>query len=78
VDLARIDLSKTQVAVRTIEGQVAEAKAALAAAIGIPVVGLGEAEFSWREMDAPQNSESLSPAEVQRDAVLNRLDVRRS
>ncbi len=78
VDLARIDLSKTQVAVRTTEGQVAEAKAALAAAIGIPVVGLEEAKFSWPEMDAPPSSESLSAADVQRDAVLNRLDIRRS
>src|SRR5262249_39235022 len=55
-----------------------ETKAALAGAIGIPVGGLEEAEFSWPEMDTPPGSESLSPAEIQRDAVLNRLDIRRS
>jgi outer membrane protein, heavy metal efflux system len=78
VDLARIGLSKTKVTVRSAEGQAADAKAALAAAVGIPVAGLQDAEFSWPDMDTPPNSESLSAAKIQRDAVLNRLDVRRS
>jgi len=78
VDLARIELSKTQVATRTAEGQVADAKAILAAAIGIPVAGLDGAQFSWPEMDTPPTTESLSADQVQHDAVLNRLDVRRS
>jgi outer membrane protein TolC len=78
LDLARIELSKTRVAIRTAEGQVSEAKAALAAAVGIPMVGLEGAEFSWPDMETPPTVESLSPDEVQRDAVLNRLDVRRS
>src|SRR5438132_1939081 len=78
VDLARIELSKTQVATRTAEGQVADAKAALSAAIGIPEAGLDGAEFSWSDMDEPPAPESLSVDQVQRDAVLNRLDIRRS
>ena len=78
VDLARIELSKTQVATRTAEGQVADAKAVLAAAIGIPVPGLNGAEFSWPDLDTPPAPESLSADQVQRDAVLNRLDIRRS
>jgi len=78
VDLARIELSKTAVVIRTTEGQVAEAKTVLAAAIGIPVAGLQDAEFSWPDIDAPPSPESLSPVEIHRDAVLNRLDVRRS
>jgi outer membrane protein, heavy metal efflux system len=79
VDLARIELSKTQVATRTAEGQVADAKAVLAAAIGIPLAGLeGGADLSWPEMDAPPATDSLSAEQVQHDAVLNRLDVRRS
>lgn len=78
LDNARIDLAKTQVALRTAEGQVSETRAALAAAIGIPVAGLDGAEFSWPDMDRPPNTESLSPGMIQRDAVLNRLDVRRS
>jgi outer membrane protein TolC len=78
VDLARIELSKTQLAITTTEGQVGEAKAALAAAVGIPVVGLREARFSWPGMDTPPSAECLSSEEVRRDAVLNRLDIRRS
>ena len=78
VDLARIELSKTQVATRTAEGQVADAKAILAAAIGIPVAGLDGAQFSWPEMDTPPTTESLSADQVQHEAVVNRLDVRRS
>ncbi len=78
VDLARIELSKTQLTILTTEGQVGEAKAALAAAVGIPVAGLREAQFSWPSIDAPPSAESFLPEEVQRNAVLNRLDVRRS
>jgi outer membrane protein TolC len=78
VDPARIELSKTEVAMRTTEGQTSEAMAALAAAIGIPMAGLQDAQFEWSDMDAPPNTETISTAEIQRDALLNRLDVRRS
>lgn len=78
VDPVRIELSRTQVAIRTAEGQVTDARAALAAAIGLPIAGLDGAEFSWPEMDAPPAPESLSEDQVRRDAVLNRLDIRRS
>jgi len=78
VDLARIELSKTKVAIHTAEGQIAESKAALAAAIGIPLEGLRDLELSWTDMDMLPSTESLSDAEIRRDAVLNRLDVRRS
>ena len=63
-------------AINTTEGQVAEAKASLAAAVGIPVAGLQEAQFSWPGMDSPPSADSFSPETIQRDAVLNRLDVR--
>src|ERR1700730_18400691 len=76
-DLARIELSKTHLAVSTTEGQVAEARAALAAAIGIPVAGLRGAQFSWPGMDNPPTAESLSGGEVQQDAGLNRPEIRR-
>jgi outer membrane protein, heavy metal efflux system len=78
VDLARIELSKTHLAITTAEGQIAEAKAALAASIGVPVAGLQGLNFSWSDLDSPPSPESLSPEQVQREAVLNRLDVRRS
>ena len=78
VDLARIELSRTHLAISTTEGELAEAKAALAASIGIPVAGLQELTFSWSDLDSPPSTESLSPGQIQREAVLNRLDVRRS
>jgi outer membrane protein TolC len=78
VDLARIGLSKTHLAINSVEGQLAEAKATLAASIGIPVRSLQDLDFSWAELDSPPSTESLSPKQIQREAVLNRLDVRRS
>jgi cobalt-zinc-cadmium efflux system outer membrane protein len=78
VDLARIELSKAHLAMSTIEGQIDEARAALAAAIGIPVAGLRGAQFSWPGVDNPPSAESLPPEEVQREAVVNRLDIRRA
>jgi outer membrane protein TolC len=78
VDLARIELSKAHLAINTSEGQIDEAKAALAASIGIPVAGLRGAQFSWPGMDSPPVAESLSTEEVQREAVVNRLDIRRA
>src|SRR5580704_5212860 len=69
VDLARIALSKTEAAIRTAEGQVTEAKAALATALGTPIAGLQNAQYLWPDMDTPPSPESLFPAEIQRDAV---------
>ena len=76
VDVARIELSKTQVTINTAKGQLGEAKAAVAASVGIPLAGLQDFEFNWPDLDSPPSAESLSPTEIQRDAVLNRLDVR--
>ena len=78
VDLARIELSKAHLTINAVEGQLAEAKAALAASIGIPVAGLEGLDFSWTDLDSPPSAASLSRAEIQRDAILNRVDVRRS
>ncbi len=78
VDLARIEFSKTTAAIRSIEVQVADFKSALASAIGIPMSALDGAEFSWPEMDTLPSTESLSVDQVRRDAVLNRLNIRRA
>jgi len=78
VDLGRIELSKTHLAISMAEGQARETKAALAAAVGLPVAALQSADFSWPNIDTPPSAEFLSPEEIQRDAVLNRLDLRRA
>ena len=78
VDLARIDLSKTTVAARAAEVQVADTKSALAAAIGVPTTALDGAEFSWPGLDTPPSPDSIAVDQVRREAVVNRLDIRRS
>jgi outer membrane protein TolC len=78
VDAARIELAKTQLSIGTTEGQIAAAKVSLAASIGVPVSGLEDSEFSWPDLDSPPSPDSFSRQTIQRDAVLNRLDVRRS
>jgi outer membrane protein, heavy metal efflux system len=77
-DFARIQLEKNQIATQTAEGEASAARAALAAAIGVPVSGLGNVDFSWPGLDSPPSADSLTPREIQRDAVVNRLDVRRA
>jgi outer membrane protein TolC len=78
VDLARIELSKTHMAIAMADGHVRETKAALAAAVGLSVAALQSVDFSWPNLDAPPSAASLSSGEIQRGAVLNRLDLRRS
>ncbi|PYU36019.1 MAG: TolC family protein [Acidobacteria bacterium] len=78
LDLARIELSKAHLSISTAEGQVAETKAALAAAMGIPVPGIAGMDFAWTELESPPGTQSFSPQEIRRDAVLDRLDIRRS
>jgi cobalt-zinc-cadmium efflux system outer membrane protein len=78
VDSARVDLSNASLAIRTGEGHVSETKTALAAAIGVPVGALEGVAFTWSEVERSPGEESLSPPQVQRDAVLNRLDVRKA
>jgi cobalt-zinc-cadmium efflux system outer membrane protein len=78
LDSARVDLSSASLAIQIASGRVLESKAALAAAIGVPVGALEGVAFTWSDLEHPPGEESLSPPRVQRDAVLNRLDVRQA
>jgi len=78
VDTARFTLANTRVELRAAEGQIPTAKAAIAAAIGIPVSGLDGVELVWPGYDHPPAAESFSAETIQREAVLNRLDVRQA
>jgi len=78
LDLARIELSKTHLAINAAQGLVAETKAALAVAMGIPVASLDGIEFAWSDMDSPPDAQSISVQEIRRDAVVDRLDIRRA
>ena len=50
---------------------------ALSAALGVPVRALDGAVSSWLGFDSPPGQHSLSPTEIQRLALLNRIDLRR-
>ncbi len=78
VDAARIELSKTHLATAAAEGNVNQTRAALAASMAVPTAALDGTDLAWDGLDSPPSAESLSPALIQRDAVLNRLDVRRA
>jgi len=78
VDNARLSLLQTQVAIGAAEGRIPESRAALSAAIGVPVAALKSIRFVWPGFERPPSAESISSRHIQRDAVLNRLDVRRS
>lgn len=72
---ARLSELKTQVAIQAAQGQIPETRAALAAAVGVPVAALRGVHFVWPDFGDPPASRSFSARQIQRDAVLNRLDV---
>jgi cobalt-zinc-cadmium efflux system outer membrane protein len=78
VDTARIQQTQALLAVQSAEGRIAQAQASLAAAIGVPVSALGNVSISWPDWDQPPGAESLKPAQIQEDAVLNRIDIRKA
>jgi outer membrane protein, heavy metal efflux system len=78
VDTSRIALLNAGLAKSTAQGRILEAKSALAAAIGIPVTGLQDARLTWPDLQHVPSMAPLSARKLQRDAVLNRLDVRRA
>ena len=78
VDNARLSLLQMRVTIETAEGRIPETRAALAAAIGIPVTALKGVQFVWPGFERPPSAQSISSRHIQRDAVLNRLDVRKA
>ena len=78
VTAARIDLTTIRQALRTAEGQIATAHAALAAAIGIPLSGLADKTMNWAKVDEPPAPASLPAPNIRATAVENRLDVQRA
>ena len=77
LDTPRIELAKVHLSAAAVAGQLSEARATLAAAMGIPTAALEGIDFEWKEFETPPAADSLSAQAIQRDAVLNRLDVRR-
>lgn len=73
---ARVALANAQFTLRSDQGHVATARAALAGAVGVPVAALNGVEITWPNFARLPATASLSPKRIERDAVLNRLDVR--
>jgi len=78
VNNARILHLQAVLAVRAAEGKISQARAALAAAIGVPAAALNGIEITWPTLDRPPSAASLSPGDIRRDAVLNRIDIHRA
>ncbi|MBZ5512877.1 MAG: TolC family protein [Acidobacteriia bacterium] len=78
VDAARILHSQVLLALEQSQEQFATGKAALAAAVGVPVSALQDLALSWTDFDHPTRAESLPQSAIQDDVVLNRLDIRRA
>ena len=78
LDLARIDLANARLGALNARTQISQDRSLLAGAIGVSVSALNGVEYSWPGFDRPPNPDSLSPRTIQREAVLNRLDVRQA
>lgn len=76
VDVARIAVLNTALAARQAESQISTARASLASAIAVPVATLENLQISWPEFQNPPAPESLSQEQIQREAVVDRLDIR--
>lgn len=73
---AQIELSRAHTAVGNATQRTVESEAELAAAIGIPVEALQGIRLTWSDLDTPPGAATFRRDEIERDAVLNRLDVR--
>jgi outer membrane protein TolC len=78
VDLARIELANARLAIHSAEWRVEQSRLALAAALGIPASAIEGISLAWPELDSPPPPNAFVPATVQRTALLNRLDLRRT
>jgi outer membrane protein, heavy metal efflux system len=78
LDTAQVELSHLRLELNQARGRVPETQAALAAAIGLPSSALSGVQVSWPSLERPPAEQQVSADAVERDAVLNRLDVQRT
>lgn len=78
VDAARLDLSRTRVALQAARGQAEESLARLAQAAGLPLAALGGIPVRWPGLESPPAVEKLPLERVQEAGLLNRSDIRRA
>jgi cobalt-zinc-cadmium efflux system outer membrane protein len=78
VGRAEAELATTQIALLADESQVAETRAALAGALGVPGSALDGASLSWPELETPPRSEALPLSTLQKAGLVHRLELRRT
>src|SRR5262249_31229636 len=61
VDTVRIQQTQALLVVQAAEGRISQARAALAATVGVPVSALDKVSISWPEFDQPPMAETLKP-----------------
>jgi cobalt-zinc-cadmium efflux system outer membrane protein len=76
VDVGRVALLNAALATKQAESQISIARASLASALGVPLAALENVQFSWPDFQNPPAPDSFSPSQVQREAVVDRLDIR--
>jgi len=76
VSNTRLQLQKTQAVLDAETSRIPELQAALAAAVGLPAAALATTKLLLAPLDRTMAAEQLPAAEIQRAALLNRLDIR--
>jgi len=78
LDVYRVDLITTDAAVRAATGEVAQTRAVLANAVGVPLAALQDLPVEARVLESPPVEEDLPIRALQRAGVLHRADLQRS
>ena len=78
LDVYRVDLITTDAAVRAVTGDVAQTRATLANAVGVPLAALQDVPVESSSLEAPPVEEALPIRTLQRAGVLHRADLQRS
>jgi len=77
VSAAQSALSTLRLVIEEASGRVAQARASLAAATGLPLAALDNREIVWKDYAQVPPAAELSLSKAQRAGLLNRVDLRR-
>jgi outer membrane protein TolC len=76
LNLALANLATARLKMAQAQSLVPETRNSLSAALGIPVEALQGRAISWPQLEQPSDENSMTPASIQRLALLNRIDLR--
>ncbi len=75
---AQAELANVKQAAQAAEGLMEEKKVFLARSLGVPASAIEKKTISWPELDSPLTLEELSSLDIQKEGLLNRLDLRQA